>query len=180
MHIESSRGTRSSKVVTFLRIPVLVAVGLVTMGSGMVSPGCGGSSTHPDGEDGCAISGTYAVQLADTSPPGEGCEALGERLPTGPLVLNLSAGSYVTGKFGDDSLSTDYYGEPFRELEFGTMRNLSEQVQRTFSIEATVRAPAPRTDTDASTLEGRYEAKLTSVDGGSVKCLIQRDFTATR
>ncbi len=178
MHVEAPRSARSPKVVTFLRIPVLVAVGMMTMGSGMGNPGCG-SSSYSDCEEGCAISGTYAVQFADTSPPGEGCEALGQGLPAGPLVLSLS-GTYVTGQLGDDYLSGYYHGEPSRELNFTLAQNQPVRLERILTIESTVRAPAPHSDTDASTIEGQYEVKLSSLDDGSVKCLIRRSFTATR
>ncbi|MBZ4373855.1 hypothetical protein [Corallococcus sp. AS-1-6] len=180
MHSESPRSARSPKAVTFLRIPVLLAVGMMTMGSGMGNPGCGGN-TYPDCEEGCAIAGTYTLQFEDTSPPGEGCEALGQRLPQGPLVLTMTGGSYITTRFGDDELSTHYSGEPARRLDFSTARILTEEkVRRTLDIRSTVAAPAPRSDTDSSRIEGEYTLELFSTEDSSVKCLIQRNFTATR
>ncbi|AFE06646.1 hypothetical protein COCOR_05904 [Corallococcus coralloides DSM 2259] len=179
MHIESSRSARSPKAATFLRIPVLLAVGMMTMGSGMGNPGCG-SSSPPDCEEGCAIEGTYTLQFADSSPPGEGCEALGFGLPQGPLVLTLSD-SYVTAKFGDETLSAYYEGEPARRLYFSTAQYLTEKkVRRTVRIDSTVAAPSPRSATDRSVIEGTYDLEILASEDNSVKCHIKRNFTATR
>ncbi|QAT87158.1 hypothetical protein EJ065_5625 [Corallococcus coralloides] len=178
MHVESPRSARSPKAVTFLRIPVLLAVGMMTMGSGMGNPGCG--SGVPECEEGCAIAGTYTLQFADSSPPGAGCEALGFGLPQGPLVLTLSD-SYVTAKFGDETLSTYYEGEPSRALDFSTAQYLTEKnVRRTVLIDSTVAAPSPRSATDRSVIEGEYDLEILSSEDNRVKCHIKRNFTATR
>ncbi|RKG68791.1 hypothetical protein D7W79_33715 [Corallococcus exercitus] len=178
MHTESPRSTRSSKAVTFLRVPVLLAAGMMTMGSGMGNPGCG--SSYPDCEEGCAIEGTYTLQFADTSPPGGGCERLGVGLPKGPLVLNVSDG-YVTGELDGITLSTYYYGEPSRKLDFSVSQLLTDQkLDRTIRITSTVAAPSPRSSTDRSVIEGEYELRLASSENIDLQCFIQRNFTATR
>ncbi|RKH54051.1 hypothetical protein D7X55_21270 [Corallococcus sp. AB049A] len=177
MHVESPRSARSPKAVTFLRIPVLIAVGMMTMGSGMGNPGC--SSSTPECDEGCAIGGTYTFQLEDTSPPGEGCVALGLELPKGPLVLTTSD-SYVSGNIDDQYLSTYYEGEPSRTLDFSYAQRIGEGLERRFEMKSTVAAPSPRKETDRSVIQGEYMLKIFAVEDGSVKCLIQRKFTATR
>ncbi|NOK17340.1 hypothetical protein [Corallococcus carmarthensis] len=178
MHVESPRSARTPKAVTFLRIPVLLAVGMMTMGSGMGNPGCGGSSVSVC-EGGCAIAGTYTLQFADTSPPGDECEALGLGLPKGPLVVNLS-GTYATATLDGASLSTYYYGEPSWELNLFGSQTLTETTWYNTVFTATVAAPAPQSDTDSSTIEGEYKLESYSSDKTASKCIIRRNFTATR
>jgi hypothetical protein len=173
---------RSLKSKTFLRIPVLLAVGLMTMGSGMGNPGCGSSSSpssEPECEGGCAISGSYTLQLADTSPVGADCEALGLGLPQGPLVVALS-GTTATATLDGVNLSTPYHGEPSRRLNLAGTKALSDTDYYTLEFVATVAAPAPRSDTDPSTLEGEYKLESYAQDRTDPKCVIRRVFTATR
>ncbi|GMU08609.1 MULTISPECIES: hypothetical protein [Corallococcus] len=180
MHIESPRSARSLKAVTFLRVPVLLAVGMMTMGSGMGNPGCGSGSSIPDCKEGCAIEGTYTLQFADTSPPGGGCERLGVGLPQGPLVLEAAAG-YVTGRLDGVTLTTYYSGEPSRKLDFAVGQFLTDQkLDRNIRITSTVAAPSPRSPTDRSVIEGKYVLELASSENIDLKCFIERDFTATR
>lgn len=180
MHIESSRGTRSPKVVTFLRIPVLVSVGLMTMGSGMGNPGC--NSGPSECEDGCAIAGTYQLQFTDSSPPSEDCEAWGLGLPTGPLVLAFDVNPTVTTTLNDVELRGLYYGEYNLSFSLYGNRSLSDsQGFYSVSIDARMLAPAPHKASAPATIEGEYELKLEPYgDAGTPGCLIRRSFTATR
>ncbi|NBD08905.1 hypothetical protein [Corallococcus silvisoli] len=183
MHTESPRASRISKAATLLRAPVLLAVGMMTMGSGMGNPGCGsGSSGEPAPsvcESGCAIEGSYTLQFADTSPPGGGCEALGLKLPTGPLVLTY-ADTRVGTTLGGADLSGFYYGEPGLELHLSGTQELTATTWSSTSIQATVLAPAPQTATAPSTLQGTYELQTATTEASSPGCFIRRNFTATR
>ncbi|NNB85151.1 hypothetical protein HJC10_04080 [Corallococcus exiguus] len=178
MHIESPRSARSPKAVTFLRIPVLLAVGMMTMGSGMGNPGCGGSN-YSVCESGCAIGGTYTLQFADTSPPGEVCETLGLGLPTGPLELTRS-GRTVSAGLDGMKLSGDYdFDEADRPLTLYGTKSVTSTRTYSGSIKSAVATPAPETETDTSVITGEYELIGTSEDN-SLRCHIKRNFTATR
>ncbi|MHA7632905.1 hypothetical protein [Corallococcus sp. M7] len=183
MHIESSRSARSPKAVSFLRIPVLLAVGMMTMGSGMGNPGCGSSSGGDDSpfvcEGGCAISGTYTVQYTDTSPPEDGCRKLGFDLPTGPLVLSLN-GINVTGTFAGLELEAHYTGGSSRELDLLGARKVTETTGYSIRMNSTVAAPAPQSSSDRSVIEGTFELNAATSDDGGTECKILRNFTATR
>ncbi|MBN8226573.1 hypothetical protein JYK02_03520 [Corallococcus macrosporus] len=179
MHTRSPRSARSPKALTFLRVPVLLAVGMMTMGSGMGNPGCGSSSV-PDCEEGCDIGGTYQLQFADPSPPGGQCETWGAGVPQGPLVLE-EANGYITATLDGITLSTYYSGEPSRKLDFAVGQRLTDKkLDRTVRITSTVAAPSPSSSTDRSVIEGEYVLELVSTENTALKCLIQRNFTATR
>ncbi|WP_434299460.1 hypothetical protein [Corallococcus exiguus] len=179
MHIESPRGARSPKAVTFLRIPVLLAVGMMTMGSGLGNPGC--NSGPDECEDGCAIAGTYQLQFTDSSPPGADCEAWGLGLPTGPLVLAFDNPT-VTTTVNDAELRGLYYGECSLSLNlFGTRTLPDNQGYYSVSLEAKVLEPAPAKASAPASFEGEYELTVEpSGDAGMAGCRIKRNFTATR
>ncbi|CAM4239651.1 hypothetical protein [Corallococcus exiguus] len=179
MHIESPRSARSPKAVTFLRIPVLIAMGMMTMGSGMGNPGCGGDSYNVC-ESGCAIGGTYTLQFADTSPPGDACDALGLGLPTGSLML-MRSGRSISASLGGMPLSGYYeFSEPSRTLTLSGTQSVTSTTWYFVRVKSAVAAPAPETETDSSVIEGEYELTSGSSEETSVKCIIQRKFTATR
>ncbi|NPC69146.1 hypothetical protein D7Y27_24615 [Corallococcus sp. AB004] len=184
MHNESPRSARSPKAVTFLRIPVLLAVGMMTMGSGMGNPGCGSSSSGDDDspfvcEGGCAIAGTYTVQFADTSPPDAACEKMGLGLPTGPLMLSLS-GIRARGTFAGAELEANYTGGASRGLDLLGTRQVTATTAYSVRMNSTVAAPAPESSTDRSVIEGTFELNGSTSDDGGSTCKIQRNFTATR
>lgn len=181
MHIEASRSARSTKAVTFLRIPVLLAVGMMTMGSGLGNPGCNSGPSECD--EGCAIAGTYQLQFTDSSPPGQDCEAWGLGLPTGPMELAFDNPN-VTTTLHDAEVRGLYYGEPYYGLSLYGSRLLPDSKGfYSVTIDARVAAPAPNKASAPSVIEGEYELELNPYgygDAGTPECLIRRHFTATR
>ncbi|RKH57204.1 hypothetical protein D7W81_31775 [Corallococcus aberystwythensis] len=170
--------------MTFLRIPVLLAVGMMTMGSGMGNPGCGSSSSGGGDspfvcEGGCAIAGSYTFQFADTSPVDEACQKLGLGLPKGPLVLELRD-IFATATLDGADLEAHYTGEPLRDLDLLGTRQLTETTAYSLRLQSTVVAPAPRSASDGSKIEGTYELNGASSGPDGVSCRIKRNFTATR
>ncbi|MGE6761342.1 hypothetical protein ACQKGO_25215 [Corallococcus interemptor] len=179
MHIESPRSARSRKAVTFLRIPVLLAVGMMTMGSGMGNPGC---NSGPSGcDEGCAIAGTYQLQFTDSSPPGQDCEAWGLGLHTGPMVLAFDNPNLTT-TLNDAEVRGLYYGEPYYSVFlYGSQRLPGSNEYYAITIDAEVTSPAPNKGSAPSVIEGEYKLELSPYgDAGTPGCLIQRHFTATR
>jgi hypothetical protein len=179
MHIESPRSARSPKAVTFLRIPVLLAVGMMTMGSGMGNPGC--NSGPSECEEGCAIAGTYQLQFTDSSPPGQDCEAWGLGLHTGPMELAFDNPNLTT-TLNEAELRGLYYGEPYYSVYlYGSRYDPDIKQYYAITLEAKVTAPAPDKASAPSVIEGEYKLELEPYgDAGMPGCLIQRHFTATR
>ncbi|MFP2898209.1 hypothetical protein [Corallococcus sp. 4LFB] len=179
MHTESPRSARSLKAVTFLRVPVLLAMGMMTMGSGLGNPGC--NSGPSECEDGCAIAGSYHLQFTDSSPPSADCEALGLGLPTGPLVLAFDNPT-VTTTLNDVELTGLYFGEHSLSLNlYGNRLLPDDKGFYSVRLEAKVLAPAPDKASAPASIEGEYELAVhPASDAGIPECLIQRNFTATR
>ncbi|WP_338261791.1 hypothetical protein [Corallococcus caeni] len=179
MHTESPRSARSSKAMTFLRVPVLLAVGMMTMGSGLGNPGC--NSGPSECEDGCAIAGSYHLQFTDSSPPGADCEALGLGLPTGPLVLAFDNPT-VTTTLNDVELTGLYFGEYRLDLSlYGNQPLPDDKGYYSVQLEARMLAPAPDKASAPASIEGEYALTVyPDSDAGIPKCSIKRNFTATR
>ncbi|RKH35910.1 hypothetical protein D7Y13_00595 [Corallococcus praedator] len=175
MHDTSSRGPRSPSLFKHLRIPLLLAVGGMTMGSGLGNPGCG-SGGVPDCEDGCNVQGTYALVFEEAPPLSQGCTDLGLTLPT-ELVLERQGNSgYVTGRLLGHGLSGGIYesSNTRLDLSIGTFAPddtpIIVEVSGRFSAEA-------RTDSQPLTYSGelRFES-----DDAAKKCQERRLFIGTR
>ncbi|MDC0709069.1 hypothetical protein POL68_11405 [Stigmatella sp. ncwal1] len=164
-----------------LRIPLLLGLGMMTMGSGLGNPGCGSqtdSDSSPTCVSGCAIEGTYRLQFEDTSTLPADCMALGLTLPNGPLVLTF-ANTLVEATLEGDELSGAYYGEPGLRFSLSGSRDISEKIGSLLEMTASV-SPAPQTATTPVTLQGTFKLTTFSSESNSPGCAYTRRYTATR
>ncbi|CAM4451648.1 hypothetical protein [Corallococcus exiguus] len=183
----SSAQRRSSKVVTYLRLPVLLATAMMTMGSGMGAGGCGSSGpSKPDCTSGCEISGTYTLTFEDTSELPEGCRRLEATLPTEPMVIRHqydSSNDWFNIDIGQRWLTGFFKGNGGRKVEAsGNHHTNTFGVIHEFELEGTLDA-VPETTTMPLTLTGTYRVK----DSGNsfseyedYDCDVRRAFTAVR
>jgi hypothetical protein len=176
---------RAPKAAPFLRVPVLLAMGLVSMGSGMGNPGCGGSSGGPPSpttfcDSGCAIEGTYALQFEDGSALGDECAALNVALPTDTVLVldkQVDALPHFT-TLGGARLSGHFYGAPTTLGLYGYAPGTPEGKSVSIALEMEVPAPGPETHEEPLVFQGVYTLK--TVPSNTPNCSVTRRFTATR
>lgn len=119
MHDTSTGSVRHPSLFKRLRIPLLLVVGVMTMGSGMGNPGCGSSSV-PDCEEGCNIQGTYALSFVMDNPVPRSCSDLGLTLPSVLVIEREGNSGYVSGQLLDHRLTGTLYESTNTSLQLST------------------------------------------------------------
>ncbi|RKG93676.1 hypothetical protein [Corallococcus terminator] len=182
MPTHSPLSSRPSKFVPVLRIPVLLATALMTMGSGMGNPGCGSGSSsspaEPTCEKGCAIAGSYQLAFDDASPLPDGCKAMNVTLPRGPLELSY-ANTELTATLNGVDLSGYYYGAPDLTFLLGGSHDVTDKTWYHVSLKADV-SPSPETDATPVTLRGTYEVSTYTSEENGPACVFRRTYKAYR
>lgn len=174
MHDVSTGSVRPPSPFKSLRIPLLLAVGVMTMGSGMGNPGCGSSSV-PDCEN-CDIQGTYPLVFEVTSPLQQGCTDLGLTLPTELIIQREGNSGYITGQLLGQPLYGTMYESTNTSLQLSTETSAPDGTGYALIVSGRFSEEA-RTDTQPLTFSGEFQ--IFSRDTAE-KCEVDRLFTSTR
>ncbi len=170
-----SRYSRPQRLFRFLRLPLLVILVPLSMGSGMGGSGCGDSD--PPCVKGCAIEGTYAVTLAEGDSLPAGCIESGIALPESPFSVLVSRDEkgQIDAMFAGLRGGTSYTGAPLYLLEMWINRTNKADEPYSTSLKGKF-TQAPDKATDPATFEGTFEIGLDYSD----VCRVTRAFTAVR
>ena len=175
MNDVSTGSVRPPSPFKYLRIPLLLAVGVMTMGSGLGNPGCG-SSGVPDCEENCDIQGTYPLVFQDSSALQPGCAELGLTLPTELIIQREGNSGYITGQLLGQPLYGSLYESTNTSLQLSTETFAPDGTGYALIVSGRFSEEA-RTDTQPLTFSGEFQ--IFSRDTAE-KCEVDRLFTSTR
>ncbi|HEX8702409.1 MAG TPA: hypothetical protein VF815_26485 [Myxococcaceae bacterium] len=181
--MEAPQSPQPSSLRKFVRISLLLGLGVLTSGSGLGNPGCDSGGGDDDDVprtcvNGCAIDGTYQFQFEDTSTLSSECSALGLMLPKGPLVLTF-ADSRIEATLDGYRMSGAYSGEPELDFNLTGRKVLSERRIYFLQLTGDV-SPSPQTATTPVKLQGSFQLLTLNNEPNGTECTYSRTYTATR
>ncbi|MFY2563313.1 hypothetical protein ACN469_37295 [Corallococcus terminator] len=170
--------------VKHLRIPLLLVTAVLSMGSGMGNPGCGGTSDNKCRGD-CAIDGSYVLRFEDTRPVSAACDMAGVTLPEGALLVIDREGdtTAVYATLGDVQLTGNYYGSSYTGVSLSGGKTFQGREGPTSELRFLLDGSfdeAPARDDTRAVFSGTYSANQVNVPSGMPSCDVSRRFTATR
>ncbi|MCP3098470.1 hypothetical protein LZ198_06215 [Myxococcus sp. K15C18031901] len=187
MHDTTFRGHGWRPVVKALRLPLVVVCAVLTMGSGMGNPGCGGGDSSPTQGRGGEIQGTYVLRFDDASSLGADCAASGVSLPQGKtLVLSRpSDGVEVTATLEGESfdLTGIYFGGGVMSLDLTGRAQRWGREESPFFLRYVFEGDFSQDPTRADeqvTFSGTFRVTHEDTVEGQPRCSVERGFTATR
>jgi len=187
MHDTTSRGRAWHPAGARPSIPWVLLIAVLTMGSGMGNPGCGGDDSAASCAGGCEIQGAYVLRFDDTASPGPECEASGVVLPEGRTLTLARAGDGVsvtaTLEGEDLTLTGSYFGGGLPSLDLVGRKELRGREQPPFTLRFDVAglfSTAPRRASDEVTYWGTFRVTAEHTVEGQPRCSFERSFVATR
>ena len=171
-----TRGSVSRSRVKYLRLPLLLLTGVLSMGSGMGNPGCGGGDSEPACVDDCFIEGTWDISYAYPSQLPRECLEAGVVLPTGPLEITRTHAN-ITATVGDLVIDGVYSGGGFDNLSLSGLQDAGSAPHRhRFRYSGTL-SPLPSSKDKPLSWVGTFNISPFDSEG---PCVAELGFTATR